>query len=63
MDKWIGKVIADMHLNKITQIQLADHIGVTNDYISLILLGKRKANANIKERIIVGVKELTAKKK
>lgn len=63
MDKWIGKVIADMHLNKITQIQLADHIGVTNDYISLILLGKRKANDNIKERIIVGVKELTAKKK
>ena len=39
MDTWIETAIGKMHINKITQIELADYLGVTNDYVSMILKG------------------------
>lgn len=41
MDKWIGDVVGLMHLHKITQKDLASYLGVTNEYISMILNGKK----------------------
>lgn len=41
MDHWIATAVGKMHVHKITQIELAKHMGVTNDYISLIMRGKK----------------------
>ena len=41
MEQWIAEVVGKMHINKITQTQLAKQLGVTNDYVWMILNGKR----------------------
>lgn len=41
MEQWIANVVGKMHINKITQSQLAEKMGVTNDYIWMILNGKK----------------------
>lgn len=42
MKNWTAHAVGLMHLNKITQIDLANHMGVTNDYISMILNCKKE---------------------
>lgn len=61
MEHWIAEVVGLMHIHKITQIDLAKHIGVTNDYISLILRGK-KSPKNIEERLKIAVDEIIEQK-
>lgn len=41
MEKWIGTLVAEMHLHKITGKQLAKELGYTNEYVSMVLNGKR----------------------
>ncbi|MGN0452119.1 MAG: helix-turn-helix domain-containing protein [Acutalibacteraceae bacterium] len=41
MEQWIANVVGKMHINKITQTELAKKMGVTNDYIWMILNGKK----------------------
>ena len=50
MEHWIGQAVGKMHINKITQTQLAEEMGVTNDYVWMILNGK-KSPKGIKERV------------
>lgn len=57
MEKWIGEAVGLMHINRITQVQLAKKMGVTNDYINMILNGKT-APKNIKERIMTAIDEI-----
>ncbi len=61
MDNWIAVVVGKMHIYRITQIELAKHMGVTNDYISLILRGK-KTPKGAEERITKALDELIAAK-
>lgn len=39
--QWTGEVISKMHLCKITQKELAEHIGYTKEYVNMVLNGKR----------------------
>lgn len=41
MEKWIGALVAEMHMHKITGKQLAKELGYTNEYVSMVLNGKR----------------------
>lgn len=50
MEKWISQVVGKMHVNKITQIEVAKKMGVCNDYVSMILTGK-KSPKDAKQRI------------
>lgn len=50
MEQWIAEAVGKMHINKITQTQLAEEMGVTNDYVWMILNGK-KAPKGIRERV------------
>lgn len=61
MEHWIAEVVGLMHIHKITQMDLAKHIGVTNDYISLILRGK-KSPKNIEKRLKIAVDEIIKQK-
>lgn len=61
MEQWIGNIVGKMHINKITQTQLANKLGVTSDYIWMILNGK-KSPKGIEERIAVAIDEIIAEK-
>lgn len=41
-EAWTGNLIGKMHNKDITYDQLAEEMGVTKSYISMILNGKRK---------------------
>ena len=41
-EAWTGNLIGKMHNNDITYDELAEEMGVTKSYISMILNGKRK---------------------
>lgn len=42
--QWTADVIGEMHLKKVTQKQLAEALGVTPEYVSMVLNGHRKPN-------------------
>ena len=62
MANWIAVAVGKMHINKITQIEVAKKLGVTNDYISLILRGK-KTPKGASERILNAIDEIIAERK
>lgn len=39
--KWTGDLVGMMHTHKITRIQLANRMGITNRYVSMVLNGDR----------------------
>ena len=39
--QWTGEIVGKMHLARITQTALAAHMGVTREYVTNILNGKR----------------------
>lgn len=40
--QWTAEIIGNLHLYRIKQIDLAAHMGVTPEYVSAILNGKRE---------------------
>jgi hypothetical protein len=39
--KWTGHLVGKMHNNSISNNDLASKLGYTNDYVSMVLNGKR----------------------
>lgn len=61
MEKWIGDAVAKMHINRITQSDVAAKMGVTREYISNILNGSKQP-ANAEERIMAAIDEIIAER-
>lgn len=40
--QWTGELIGEMHLKKISKKQLAERLGVTPEYVSMVLNGHRE---------------------
>lgn len=40
-EQWTANLIGTMHLYEITQIQLAEQLGVTAGYVNMVLNGKK----------------------
>ena len=57
--QWIGEIVGQMHNNKISKTQLADYMGVSREYVSMILNGHR-CPSGVEERLRTAVNELTA---
>jgi uncharacterized protein YnzC (UPF0291/DUF896 family) len=57
LENWIAEVVGKMHIHKITQVELAERIGIRRDYLNKILNGFEKP-ANAEERIINALDEL-----
>ena len=57
LSKWIGEVVGEMHINRISSGQLAAHLGVTPEYISMVLNGHREP-AGIEERLRKAINEI-----
>ena len=39
--QWTSEIIGKMHLHRITKKSLAEHLGMTPEYISMVLNGHR----------------------
>lgn len=55
--KWTGDVVAALHVNGITQAELAAKMGVTVPYISMLLNGK-KNSAGAKDRMMEAIQQI-----
>jgi len=60
--QWIGELVGQMHNNKISKSQLAEHMGVSREYVSMILNGHRDP-AGAENRFRNAVAEIVANKK
>ena len=60
-EKWTGRLIGEMHNHNVTYEELATELGVTKQYISMILNGARKP-AGIRKRMEDAFKEVVRKK-
>jgi hypothetical protein len=52
--KWTGNLVGLMHDNKITKTMLAEELGVTREYVSMILNGHKEpkgANERFEEAV------------
>lgn len=56
-EKWTGTVVGKMHVNCITYDELAEKLGFTKSYISMILNGARHP-AGAKEKFNAALDEL-----
>lgn len=61
MDKWTGELIGKMHNHKVSLQELADELGMTKGYVSMILNCQRKP-PNAEERLTSAVDRLIAAK-
>lgn len=61
MEQWIADAVGRMHIHKITQTDIANNLGVTREYVSMILRGV-KTPKRAKERINRAINEIIAEK-
>lgn len=40
--QWTAEIVGILHANRIKQTELAEHMGVTPQYLSMVLNGKRE---------------------
>lgn len=57
--KWTGDLVGLMHDNKISKSLLADKLGVTREYVSMVLNGHREP-AGAEQRFREAVNDLIA---
>ncbi len=55
--QWTADLVGQMHKHKISKTQLADHMGVTREYVSMVLNGHRDP-AGAEQRFRAAVDEL-----
>ena len=55
--QWIGEIAGEMHKHGISNKQLAAHLGVTPEYISMVLNGHREPTG-IEERLRKAIDEI-----
>lgn len=54
---WIGEIVGLMHKHGISNKQLAAHMGVTPEYVSMVLNGHREPNG-IEDRLRNAISEI-----
>lgn len=57
----MGEIVGELHMKKITQNEIANEVGVTCQYISMALSGK-KHSATIEQRIRDAIARIDARR-
>lgn len=60
--QWIGDLVGRMHLHRITITQLGQEMGVTREYLSMVLNGHREPGG-IEQRMNEALDNLIEKQK
>ena len=61
MDGWIANAVGKMHVNKISNIDVAKKLNFTVEYVSMILNGKRDPK-DAEIRIMSAIDEIIAER-
>lgn len=61
MDGWIANAVGKMHVNKISNIDVAKKLNFTVEYVSMILNGKRDPK-DAETRIMSAIDEIIAER-
>lgn len=61
MDSWIANAVGKMHVNKISNIDVAKKLNFTVEYVSMILNGK-KTPKDAETRIMSAIDEIIAER-
>lgn len=64
MNEWIGEAVGLMHLNKIKAKEVAEQMGVTSVYLSMIMNGKKKVkdDERMKSRVFEAIEAIEKKR-
>lgn len=64
MNEWIGEAVGLMHINKIMAKEVAEEMGVTPVYLSMIMNGKKKVRdeERLKSRVFGAIKAIETKR-
>lgn len=60
-EKWTGKLLGDMHVNNVSNRDLANELGVTEQYVSMLMHSKRTTK-NAKERLNAAYQSVLSKR-
>lgn len=55
--EWTGRIVGLLHTHKITQSELASEMGVTAQYVSMVL-NKKKSPKGIEERMEAAIQTI-----
>lgn len=61
-EEWTGRIVGLLHTHRITQTELAEEMGVTAVYVSMVLNGK-KSPKGMADRMEAAVKAITKRRK
>jgi predicted transcriptional regulator len=61
-EKWTGRLVGRMHNEMVSQDDMAEELGVTKAYVSMILHGRRKPDG-IRERMETAFESVISKRK
>lgn len=56
-DIWTGEIVAQLHVHRITQKELAEKSGYTPEYVSMVLNGAKISNV-VEQNLNAALKEL-----
>lgn len=59
--EWTGRVVGLLHTYRITQAELAAELGLTAQYVSMVLNGK-KSPKGIEERMVSAIHTITERR-
>lgn len=59
--EWTGRIVGLLHMHRITQTELAAELGLTAQYISMVLNGK-KTSKGIDERMETAIQAIIARR-
>lgn len=60
VEPWMGDVVRELHMHGLTQKDLAREMGVTHNYLSMILCGRHTAGTQTRERVESALSRLTS---
>ena len=61
MEKWTGGVVAKLHMHGITRNELAAELGITPQYVSMLLNGK-KTSPGMEPRMMAAIEAIVERR-
>ena len=61
MTEWTGRIVGLLHTHRITQAELAAELGLTPQYVSMVLNGK-KSSKGIDERMEAAIQAINERR-
>ena len=61
MTEWTGRIVGLLHTHRITQAELAAELGLTAQYVSMVLNGK-KSSKGIDERMEAAIQAINERR-